>query len=139
VIYFDTSVLTAYYTVEEQTVRASEIVASTTDPVISDLVIAELNLVLTRKAQQGLLSAEALAAVFSLFDEHAQSVFLGTPISSVHVQATRELAARCPVPLRTLDALHLVLATSHSQQISFATFDQRLAKAARAVGMEVLD
>lgn len=46
------------------------------------------------------------------------------------------------VPLRTLDALHLATALylhDHSQRLSVATYDERLAAAAVAVGLKLAD
>jgi predicted nucleic acid-binding protein len=48
-IYFDTSVLAAYYTPEERSVEAAALVANATYPVVSDLAVAELNVVMVRK------------------------------------------------------------------------------------------
>ncbi len=47
-----------------------------------------------------------------------------------------------PIPVRTLDALHL--ATAHylaerRSSLTLATYDQRLAEAARDLGLEVID
>lgn len=47
-----------------------------------------------------------------------------------------------PIPVRTLDALHL--ATAHylaerRSSLNLATYDQRLAEAARHLGLEVID
>lgn len=46
-----------------------------------------------------------------------------------------------PVPVRTLDALHLASVTflvSHGKDVEIATYDQRLAGAARAMGLTLL-
>jgi len=137
VIYLDTSVLTAYYTVEEHSERATEIVTTAEEPMVSDLAIAEFNATIWRKQHQGFLTPESVAAVFALFDEHVQNVYRRVPISPAHVESVRDLAGRCPVLLRTLDALHLVLAISQSVA-ELATFDRRLADAAKATGFAVL-
>ncbi len=45
-----------------------------------------------------------------------------------------------PAPIRTLDALHLASALylrDHGQQVSVATYDERFAAAARAVGLPI--
>ncbi|MFY9342389.1 MAG: PIN domain-containing protein [Planctomycetota bacterium] len=47
-----------------------------------------------------------------------------------------------PVPVRTLDAIHLATATYlqvNGQQVAFATFDERLAKAARRLRFELVE
>lgn len=135
-IYFDTSVLTAYYTKEERSPDAAVLVKNASLPVISDLAVAELNVAIWRKRKLGLLSNEVVAAVFSLFDEHLQDAFLNIPIEPHHIAATRALASRSSVRLRTLDALHLVIASE--LEATIATFDNRLHEAASVLGHPVL-
>ena len=136
IVYFDTSVLVAYYTVEDRTDEANSIVRQATLPVISDLGIAEFNVVITRKQRDGYLTAEAAAAVFTLFDQHLNDVFIRVAIDAGHVGVTRHLAHRTGMRLRTLDALHLSIAVD--VEGALATFDQRLNEASRAYGLDVL-
>jgi uncharacterized protein len=135
-IYFDTSVLAAYYTPEERSTEAAAIIAKASLPVVSGLAIAEFNVTIARKERLGFLPPEGVAAVFSLFDEHLRSAYLTISIETRHVDATRALAARSSVPLRTLDALHLVIASE--VEATLATFDSRLHSAARSLGFAVL-
>ncbi|HEX7183841.1 MAG TPA: type II toxin-antitoxin system VapC family toxin [Thermoanaerobaculia bacterium] len=135
-IYFDTSVLAAYYTEEQRTGEAAEIIGKASLPVVSDLTIAELNVVIARKERLGFLPLGGAAAVFALFDEHLGDSFLSIAIEPRHIQATRDFAVRSPIPLRTLDTLHLVMASE--VEGALATFDGRLADAARAMGFAVL-
>lgn len=135
-IYFDTSVLVAYYTEEQRSGEAAEIIEGASLPVVSDLAVAELNVVIARKERLGLLPLGGAAAVFALFDEHLRDSFLSVSIEPKHIQATRDFAVRSTIPLRTLDALHLVMASE--VEGSLATFDGRLADAARAMGLAVL-
>jgi predicted nucleic acid-binding protein len=47
-----------------------------------------------------------------------------------------------PVPVRTLDAAHLATAlflAERRQKVAVATYDERMARAARAVGLEVVE
>lgn len=135
-IYFDTSVLAAYYTPEERSDEAQAIVASARIPVVSDVGIAELNVVLERKARQGFLAPEAVLRVFEMFDEHLQDLFHRVFLDRKLIALTRSVASISTVSLRTLDALHLVVAVHLG--LPLATFDRRLAEAARAVGIKVL-
>ncbi len=136
IVYFDSSVLVAYYTVEERTDEAKSIVEQAELPVISDLCVAELNVVIRRKQRQGFLSDTAAAAVFELFDEHVRDIFVRVALDDGHLEATRQLPIRAEPPLRTLDALHLAVAVDVGGAI--ATFDDRLAAASRSLGVEVL-
>jgi predicted nucleic acid-binding protein len=136
VIYFDTSVLAAYYTPEERSSEAAAIVAKATYPVVSDLAVAELNVVMVRKEKLGFLPQKGAEAVFSLFDEHRRDAFLTIALETRHMEATRALATRTSARLRTLDALHLVIASE--VEATIATFDERLHEAARSIGLPVL-
>ena len=135
-IYFDTSVLAAYYTPEDRSVEAAALVAKATYPVLSDLAVAEFNVVMVRKEKLGFLPQEGAEAVFSLFDEHRRDAFLTIALEARHFEATRALAIRSSARLRTLDALHLVIASE--VEATLATFDERLHEAARAAGLSVL-
>ena len=137
IVYFDTSVLVAYYTVEDRTPDAIAIVGRAELPVISDICIAELNVVVRRKQRQGFLSAEAATSVFELFDEHVRDIFVHVALDEGHLEATRELPAQSGTLLRTLDALHLAAGVDAGGAI--ATFDTRLAEACRSLDVEVFD
>jgi len=78
-------------------------------------------------------------------------------LGSSHGEAARELLARVafvelhppvlaralepfPVPVRTLDALHLATAEflrTRGQQVEFASYDERLTEAARQLGIAI--
>ena len=132
-IYFDTSVLVPYYSLEARTDDALGIVAKATLPVISGLGIAELNVVIQRKRHEGYLTSGATQKVFEVLDRHLEEIYVNVRIDAGHVAATRSLASRADLRLRTLDALHLAIA----QDVGGA-FDDRLATAARHLGVSVL-
>ena len=136
IVYFDSSVLVPYYTTEERSDDATSLIEKAELPVISDLCIAELNVVIRRKQRQGFLSEESTTAVFELFDEHVRSFFKRITLDNGHLAATRELPSRAPKLLRTLDALHLAAAVDAGGAI--ATFDNRLAEVSRSLGIQVL-
>ena len=102
---------------------------------ISDLCVAELNVVIRRKQRQGFLSEEAAAAVFELFDEHVRDIYVRVALDDGHLEATRQLSLQTETILRTLDALHLAVAIDVGG--AMATFDDRLAQASRSLEVEV--
>ena len=62
------------------------------------------------------------------------------------VELARPVLARAlepfPVPVRTLDALHLAsidFQTRQNQDVERATYDQRMLKAAKRIGVTILD
>lgn len=130
IVYLDTSVLIAYYTPEERSEDARTIVQEAELPVLSDLCIYELSVVAQRKAQQKFLSAQAVAEVLDLFDEHVRESYVRIRLDDDHLRILRSLPSRIGIPLRTLDSLHL--APAIEAEAAVATFDRRLADAARA-------
>lgn len=68
-IYFDTSVLAAYYTSEERSAEAAAIVAEASFPVVSDLAAAELNVAMVRKETLHLVIASEVEATLATIDD----------------------------------------------------------------------
>jgi predicted nucleic acid-binding protein len=127
----------AYYTLEAQTGEAAEIVKAAEVPMVNDLAVAEFNVAIHRKRRDGYLTSEEATAVLDLFDLHLEENVVRVAIEPRHAEATRALAAQLPggLSLRTLDALHLAIAVDVGSTL--ATFDGRLAEAARAFGTAV--
>jgi hypothetical protein len=73
-------------------------------------------------------------------DAHHLNVILGSvDVVEFDQDIAREAAALGPVALKTLDAIHLATAVAVGGQIAaFVTYDDRLAEAARAVGLPVV-
>jgi predicted nucleic acid-binding protein len=103
---------------------------------VSELTVTEMVSVLARLSRQGAITREALrriqhAVVGRLDDGTYQRVEL---TRDIHRRAEHLLLQLTQIPLRAADALHLALATS-ARAPSLASFDSRLATAARAVGL----
>ena len=85
----------------------------------------------------GALEAVAAEKIWALFDAHRADGYFGQiSMGRSHATAVRLLATRSPTLIRTLDALHLAMASDAGADL--ATFDHRLAEAARAHGMTVV-
>ena len=101
-----------------------------------DLAVTEIVSALSRRLRQGTLTREAARRI--------QHAIVGRLDEGVYqrVEATREVHRRAEhflmtlraTPPRAADALHLALATS-ARAVSLASFDGRLAAAARAVDL----
>jgi predicted nucleic acid-binding protein len=137
VIYLDTSVLVPYYAPEPGSAKAEEIVRSAHSVLVSDLAVAEFHATIVRKVRMGALDGVAADKIWALFDGHlADGYFDRISMMRSHATAVRLLATRSPALIRTLDALHLAMASDAGADV--ATFDQRLADAARAHGLMVV-
>ena len=104
---------------------------------VSDLAIAEFHVTIVRKVRTGALDGVAADKIWALFESHlADGYFSRMSVALSHATATRLLATRSPVLIRTLDALHLAMASDAGADL--ATFDHQLAEAARAHGLSVV-
>ncbi|MCI0546320.1 MAG: PIN domain-containing protein [Candidatus Rokubacteria bacterium] len=106
------------------------------DLLASDLVTTEIASALARRVREERLRPEHARRVHQtiLSALHAgpyRRLELGR---EEHREAERLLLGRPDLALRAADALHLALARS-GRAVAMATFDRRLAQAARATGM----
>ena len=138
-LYCDTSALLKVYLREAGSEEFNALLEGRGDILVSDLTVTEIVSALVRRARQGDLGSEAVsrirhAVTRSLEDGTCQRVDL---MPAVHRHAERlivRLSDGSGIPLRAGDALHLALAVT-AGAASFASFDRRLAAAARAVGL----
>jgi uncharacterized protein len=114
------------------------IVEGRDDVLVSDLAVTEIVSAAARRVRQGLLAREAARrlhdAILRRLDD---GVYHRVELTrEVHRRAEHFLVSLGETPLRAADALHLALATS-AHAASLASFDARLAAAARAGGLAV--
>jgi predicted nucleic acid-binding protein len=130
-IYVDTSVLLAVYVPEARSEEANRFLESVSPVVISDLTVAEVLVGLARKVKLGILTEPQSEAARASFESHMQEGFLQrVALQPSHSEEAGRLASS------TLDALHIAVAAGLGSPV--ATFDGRLADAARDLGFEVL-
>jgi len=108
------------------------------DVLVSDLAVTEIVSALAHRLRQGALARDAARrlqhAILGRLDE---GVYPRVELTrDVHRRAEQFLLRLPETPLRAADALHLALATS-ARAAALASFDARLAAAARAVGLAV--
>jgi len=105
---------------------------------VSDLAVTEIVSAVSRRLHQGSLTRETARrlqhATLGRLDEGGYHRIELT--RDVHRRAEHYLLSPRATSLRAADALHLALATS-ARAASLATFDARLAAAARAAGLAV--
>ena len=136
-IYVDTSLLLPAYVPEANSDLANSVLEASSPIVISDLTVAEFRVGLARKVKLGILTIPQAEVVRATFDSHlAEGRLQRHTLRPSHSEAAGDLAWSSTVMLRTLDALHLAVAMSLAAPL--ATFDGRLADAARAFSWKVL-
>ncbi len=135
-LYCDTSALLKLYLPEPGSDELNEVVEGRRDVLVSDLAVTEFISALARSLRQGSLPREAVRrlqhAILGRLDE---GVYHRVELTrDVHRRAEQFLLSLPETPLRAADALHLALAAS-ARAASLASFDARLAAAARAIGL----
>ena len=108
------------------------------DVFVSDLAVTEIVSAVARRLHQGSITREVARrlqhVILARLDE---GVYHRLELTrEVHRRAEHLLLTRRDASLRAADALHLALATQ-ARAGSLATFDARLATAARAVALAV--
>lgn len=116
----------------------NEVIQGRQDVLVSDLAVTEIVSAAARRLHQKSITRETARrlqhAILTRLDE---GVYHRVELTwDVHRRAEHFLLSFQAAPLRAADALHLALAAS-GRAASFATFDTRLAAAARASGLSV--
>lgn len=136
-IYVDTSLLLPVYVPEARSGEANSVLKTSSPIVVSDLTVAEFYVGLARKVKSGTLTDSQMVATRAVFEAHlGEGLLQRLALRPSHSEAAGDLASKSTIMLRTLDALHLAVAVGLEAPI--ATFDGRLADAARALGFEVV-
>ncbi len=136
-IYVDTSLLLPVYVPEERSEEANRILETVSPIIISDLTVAEFHVSLARKVKLGTLSTPQSEAARAAFESHLRDGLLQrVALRSTHYDAAGRMASQSSLVLRTLDALHIAVTASLGSPV--ATFDGRLADAARDLGFEAV-
>ena len=137
-LYCDTSALIKLYLPEPGSDEFNEVVEGRDDVLVSDLAVTEIISALAHRLRRGSLAREAARrlqhAILGRLDE---GVYHRVELTrDIHRRAEHFLLSLPATPLRAADALHLALAMS-ARAASLASFDARLAAAARAVSLAV--
>ena len=134
--YIDTSVLAAYYCPEPLSERAEAVLTGIDGPVISLLTEVEFHSAVARKARMQEFEARSAEAIRTAFQKHVNGgYFVRLEPEADHYYQAMEWVDRLQAPLRTLDALHLVLCKSNG--LRMVTADNALVFACREVDVDV--
>jgi predicted nucleic acid-binding protein len=134
VFYIDTSVLAAYYCPEPLSELAETKLRGSASLLISDLTELELCSAIARKARSGELPRQDAMRIFSEFQSHADTGrFRRHSLSTQNQQTAKEWLKQMEWPLRTLDALHLAVASA--LEATILTADAHMAQCAKSLGL----
>jgi hypothetical protein len=139
IVYFDTSALAKWYLNEESSHDVEQYIQEHGPVAISELTVVEMRCLLARRRREKQIDPKLEIRVFGTFEEDIREGFLvchslpnGVPEGAVNL-----ISVLPDVPLRTLDALHLVIAKEiHADVV--ATADRVMAEGARAMDLSVV-
>lgn len=137
-LYIDTSVLVAAFTVEEVSLRMREwlIGQRPGELVISDWTITEFSSALSlklRTKQIGALERNNALAGFNLLVAESFNILA---ITSALFRSAAQIANQYPLGIRGGDALHLAVALEHNATL--CTLDKKLAEGGKAMGARTM-
>ena len=139
IIYFDTSALAKWYLNERRSDEVEAYIQEHGPVQISDLTVVEMRSLLARLRREKTIDPGAESKIFATFQEDIRQKFLIChPLpSEIASAAVNLISVLSDVPLRTLDAMHLVIAKEISADI-LATADKIMAAAAKAMGFSLM-
>lgn len=135
--YLDTSVLVAMFTPDATSARADRLLAQgAIVPAISDWARAEFAAAVARKVRTGDVTADGAQVAFSEFDVWLARIGPTANALPADIEASSTWLRRLDLGLRAPDALHISIALRTADAL--ATFDQKMAEAAKQLGCRVV-
>jgi uncharacterized protein len=136
-VYLDASILIALFIDSDPfTERAKAYLASIVDSlIVSDFAAAEFASGVARLTRMRRLAADDANAIFATFDAWKARTSEIAHASTADIEAAAAALRRLDLNLRTPDAINIAVADRLGATL--ATFDERMATAARALGVTV--
>ena len=135
-VYLDASILVALFTSDALTERADNFLRKNPSVlIVSDFAAAEFSSVIARHVRTKDINKDDAWLVFSNFDTWTARTTHRAPMSTADIIAAEALLRRFELTLRTPDALNIAMAQRMGAML--ATFDIKMASAARTIGTEV--
>lgn len=139
ITYFDTSALAKWYLNEARSDDVEKYIQERGPVDISDLTVLEMRCLLARRRRERNIDSKAEIQVFATLQEDIRQKFLICHPLPVGVTegAVNLLSVLPDLPLRTLDALHLMIAKEIHTEV-LVTADRVMAAGAKAIGFSVV-
>lgn len=135
--YVDTSILAAYYCPESLSQQAEVFLVQIDRPAISALTEIELFSAISRKLRVGDINPTDAKRITAKFLSHKESEYYHLlPLNYHHYNLAREWIGQYLLPLKTLDALHLAVASC--EEMTVAAFDRQLIRNAIELDIKCL-
>ena len=139
VIYFDTSALAKWYINEAHSDDIEKYLQKHGPVAISDLTIVEMRCLLASRRRDKSITSQIETEAFATFQEDIRRRFLTCHPSPEGLAAgtINLIALLLGVPIRTLDAMHLMIAKEISAT-ELVTADRTMADGTEALGIKVI-
>ena len=139
IIYFDTNALAKWYLNEARSADVEKYIQEHGPVAISELTLVEIRSLLARRRRERNIDSKMEAQIFATFQEDIRQNFLIChPFpKNLSIGAINLLSVLADVPLRTLDALHLMIAKEIQTNV-LATADKIMAEGGKAMGFSVV-
>jgi hypothetical protein len=139
IIYFDTSALAKWYLNEAGSDDVEKYIQEHGPVDMSDLTIVEMRCLLARRRREGNIDPKTEIKIFATFEEDIRQRFLIChPLpDGLTAGAVNLLSVHPDLPIRALDALHLMIAREIQAEV-LATADRVMATGAKAMGFSVV-
>ena len=135
--YVDTSVLVAYYCPEPLSDKAERFLTTHLQPAISALTELELFSAVSRKVREGGINKRDGNRIIATFVSHVDSKFYTYfPVQQHHYRLARDWIGLFKFGLKSLDALHLAIASS--EELTIVSADRNLLRSAEALGLNMM-
>ena len=135
-LYLDASALLPLFIEETKTQRAHGILRGTI-LVISDFAVAEFSAGVARRARLGEITDSGAAAVFAALDAWTVNAARRESLTTGDVGVAISLVRRLDLGLRAPDAINIAIAQRCEAQL--LTFDEKMARSARSLGLTVVN
>ena len=132
--YIDTSVLAAYYCPEPLSQEVQNYLSQQLKPLLSSLTGVELFSAVARKVRAGEMEKVDGGRIFAKFQFHVEAqLFIVISVQNHHWRLARSWVGLFSAPLKTLDALHLAIASAEDSEL--ITSDKNLYQSAEILGV----
>lgn len=133
-LYLDTSVLAAYYCPEPLSRQVQDILSQQVKPALSFLSEVEFFSAVARKVRMAELEMASGNRIIAKFQSHLDGeLFTVLSVQNHHWRLARGWIGLFSTPLRTLDALHLAIASA--EDLELVTSDKHLYQSAEILGV----
>lgn len=133
-VYIDTSVLAAYYCPEPLSRQVQDILGQQAKPALSVLAEVEFFSAVARKVRMEELEMADGNRIIAKFQSHLDGgLFTVISVQNHHWRLARGWIGLFNTPLRTLDALHLAIASAGDLEL--ITSDKHLYQSAEILGV----